>query len=119
MRKAAVVLSWIALVAAAGTVRAHEGHQHKVMGTVVQVHVDVGKASHVEVKTPEGKTVILSCDDKTQFVKGKTAAKLQDVVAGIRVVATTVEEGKTIRAVEVQLGEIDAAAKPAPAAHQH
>lgn len=117
MRKTAVVLSWIALVAAAGTVQAHEGHQHKVMGTVVQVHVD--KVSHVEVKTTEGKTVVLSCDDKTQFVKAKDAAKLQDVVAGMRVVATTVEEGKTIRAVEVQLGEMDAAAKPAPAAHKH
>jgi hypothetical protein len=117
MRKAVTVLSWIVLVAAAGTVQAHEGHQHKVMGTVVQVHVD--QVSHVEVKTPEGKTVILSCDDKTQFIKGKGAAKLQDVVAGMRVVATTVEEGKTIRAIEVQLGEMDAAAKPAPAVHKH
>lgn len=117
MRKAVAVLSWIALVAAAGTAQAHEGHQHKVMGTVVQVHVD--KVSHVEVKTTEGKTVILSCDDKTQFVKGKSAAKLQDVVAGMRVVATTVEEGKAIRAVEVQLGEMDAAAKPTPAGHKH
>ncbi|MCL4822324.1 MAG: hypothetical protein KJ067_24615 [Vicinamibacteria bacterium] len=117
MRKAVTVLSWIVLVAAAGTVQAHEGHQHKVMGTVVQVHAD--EVSHVEVKTVEGKTVILACDDKTRFVKGKAAAKLQDVVAGMRVVATTVEQGKSIRAVEVQLGEMDAAAKPKAAGHQH
>jgi hypothetical protein len=116
MRKAVAVLSWIALVAA-GPVSAHEGHQHKVMGTVVQVHVD--KVSHVEVKTTEGKTVILSCDDKTRFVKGKTPAALGDLVAGMRVVATTVEENKTIRAVEVQLGAMDPAAKPAPAGHHH
>ncbi len=117
MRKAAAFLSWIALVAA-GPVSAHEGHQHKVMGTVVQVHVDPGKASHVEVKTTDGKTVVLSCDDKTQFVKGKAAAALRDVAAGMRVVATTKEEGKTIRAVEVQLGEMDAA-KPAADHHRH
>jgi hypothetical protein len=116
MRKAVAVLSWIALFAAAGNVQAHEGHQHKVMGTVAQVHVE--KVAHVEVKTTEGKTVILTCDDKTQFMKGKSAATLKDVVAGVRVVATTVEEGKTIRAVEVQVGEMDAA-KPAADPHKH
>ncbi len=115
MRKAVAVLSWIALVAA-GPVSAHEGHQHKVMGTVVQVQAD--KGGQVEVKTLDGKTVVLTCDDKTRFTKGKAAAALRDVVAGMRVVATTIEENKTIRAVEVQLGAMDPAAKPAPAGQQ-
>ena len=103
MLKVPVILVVLAALALPGALLAHEGHEHKVMGTVVQVHTD--KVSHVEVKTTDGKTVILTCDDQTRFLKGKSAASLEDVKEGSRIVATVTTEGKTTKASEIQIGE--------------
>lgn len=117
MRRIVFILSLLSIVVAPGSLPAHEGHGHKVMGTVVQVHVE--KVAHVEVKTPEGKTVVLTCDQQTKFLKGQAAAALKDVVAGSRVAATVMEEGKTMRVVEMRIGEAAAAAQASPAAKPH
>lgn len=120
MRRIAVILSLMSIVVAPGSLPAHEGHGHKVMGTVVQVHVE--KVAHVEVKTPEGKTVVLTCDERTKFLKAEAAATLKDVAVGARVAATVIEEGKVMRAVEVRIGDAAPAAQASPAAkphHQH
>ena len=119
MRRFAVILSFLAALALPGRLLAHGGHEHKVMGTVVQVHADVDKVSHVEVKTKEGKTVVLTCDEKTKFLKGKAVASLKDVQVGSRVVATVTEDGKMTRASEVLVGEGAPTAKTTPPAHQH
>lgn len=119
MRRFAVTLSFLAALALPGRLLAHEGHEHKVMGTVVQVHADASKVSHVEVKTTDGKTIVLTCDDKTKFLKGKAAVSLKDVQVGSRVVATVTEDGKTMRAAEVLVGEGAPSAKTSPPAHQH
>lgn len=111
MRRAAVILSLMAAAALPGL--AHEGHAHKVMGTVTQIHVEA--VTHVEVQTTEGKTVVLTCDDKTKFLKGKAAATLKDVQVGSRIVASVSEEGKMTRASEITIGE----AAPAPKPHEH
>ena len=47
-----LALAAILVCAAPGTIAAHEGHTHKVMGTVTSVQ---GKT--VEVKTTDGKSV--------------------------------------------------------------
>ncbi len=117
MQRAAVILSFLASLTLPGRLLAHEGHEHKVMGTVVQVHSD--KVSHVEVKTTDGKTVVLTCDDQTKFLKGKAAASLKDVKVGSRVVATITEEGKMMKASEILVGEDTAPAKPMSHEHQH
>jgi hypothetical protein len=59
---AAVALSVVLLVPASGW--AHEGHPHKVMGTVSAV-----SANSFEMKTPEGKVVTVSLTPKTTDVK--------------------------------------------------
>ena len=110
MRRTAVILSLMAVAALPG--QAHEGHAHKVMGTVTQIHVE--DVSYVEVQTTEGKTVVLTCDQKTKFLKGKSAATLKDVRVGSRIVASVSEEGEATRAVEVTIGE----AAPTPKPHQ-
>ena len=113
MRRTAGILSFMATLALPGL--AHEGHAHKVMGTVIQVHAEA--VSHVELKTTDGKTVVLTCDEQTKYLKGKAAAALKDVQVGSRIVATVAEEGKTTRATEITIGE--AAPAPKPQAHEH
>jgi len=117
MKKVLAVLSATAMLALPGRLLAHEGHVHKVMGTVVQVHAD--KVSHIEVKTTDGTTVVLTCDEQTKFLKGKAAASLKDVQVGSRLVATVTEEGKTMWASEVVLGETTTHPKTQPHEHQH
>jgi hypothetical protein len=114
-RRFAVVLSFLTALALPAAVLAHEGHAHKIMGTVTQVHADA--VSHVEVKTTDGKTVVLKVDDQTKFTKGKAPATLKDVQVGARVVATVTMEGNTTTASEIVLGEGRAA--PEPQQHQH
>lgn len=104
MRKAAVILSFLATLALSGRAMAHEGHAHKVMGTVVQVHT-AEKVTHVEVKTTDGKTVVLTVDDQTKFLKGKAAATLKDVTVDARVVAKVTMEGQTTKASEIVIAE--------------
>jgi hypothetical protein len=60
---------------------AHEGHDHKVLGTVVSVD-----AKQVVVKTAEGpeKTIMVSA--ATTFHKGKVKGVAADLKAGTRVV---------------------------------
>ena len=117
MQKRAILALLVALALPAG-LAAHEGHEHKVMGTVTQVHsTDTG--SQVEIKTTAGETVVLTVDAQTRFLKGKAAAALKDVEAGSRVVAKTTTEGKTTKASEIVIGEKDAAAPAAAKPHQH
>jgi hypothetical protein len=95
----------IALVAAPiAVVLAHPGHEHKIMGTVSMVH-----ENHLEVKATDGKTTVVTLNDKTKVVRGSTAAKLDTVKVGERVVVTAVQavgkDGKAlVVAKEVRLG---------------
>jgi hypothetical protein len=117
MRRVVVSLSLLAVLALPVGLFAHEGHQHTVMGTVVQVHA--AEVAHVELKTTDGQTVVLTCDGQTKFLKGKAVASLKDVTAGARIVAKVTTEGKTTKAAEIQIGAGGAAASPAPSPHHH
>ena len=86
--------------------RAHEGHTHKVMGTVSSVAGD-----HVMVKTTDGKTVMVMLDNKTAITRGKTKLDRAAVKAGERVVVEGTEEKEMVMAKTVKLGEVAAAAK--------
>ena len=103
---------WIIAVALAGTLgvpaiaRAHEGHAHKVMGTVSSV-----EGNHVMVKTTDGKTVMVMLDAKTAITRGKTKLDAAAVTVGERVVAEGIEEKKMIVAKTVRLGEAAASAR--------
>jgi hypothetical protein len=77
---------------------AHEGHDHKVMGTVTMAAVD-----HVMLKDKDGKDVIVKVTKDTT-VKAKTAMKVEQIKPGTRVVITTTEEkdkSMTAKAIEV------------------
>ena len=78
---------------------AHEGHEHKIMGTVSMLH-----EQHLEVKDKDGKAHVMTLNASTKIMKGKTAIKASDIRAGDRVVATVVTEKDVMIAKEVQVG---------------
>ena len=68
-------------------VRAHEGHAHKVMGTVSAV-----TATRMQLKTPEGKIVTATLNPKTTFARGKQKVDATAVKVGDRVVVEVASE---------------------------
>jgi hypothetical protein len=62
-------------------VLAHEGHNHKVMGTVKSI-----QGERLEVQTTDGKTSMFTISAQTKVVRGKTTATLADIKVGERIV---------------------------------
>jgi hypothetical protein len=83
---------------------AHEGHEHKVMGTVTMAASD-----HVMLKDKDGKDVIVKVTKDTK-VKAKPAVKVEDIKVGSRIVVTAVEEkDKSMTAKSIEVGAVAAA----------
>ena len=83
---------------------AHEGHAHKVMGTVSSI-----SGKNLMVKTTEGKTVMVMLDDKTKVTAGKETVDVSTVKVGDRVVAEGPEEKEMIMATSLKVGAAAAA----------
>ncbi len=90
----------------ASVVRAHEGHAHSVMGTVLKV-----SPGQVEIQTKDGKTETVVLTHKTAVTRDKAPAKLADVAVGDRVVIDVGTGSKPLKARSIRLGA-EAAAKP-------
>jgi 23S rRNA U2552 (ribose-2'-O)-methylase RlmE/FtsJ len=85
---------------------AHEGHEHKVMGTVTMAAAD-----HVMLKDKDAKDVMVKVTKETK-VKAKPALKVEEIKAGTRIVITAVEEkDKSMTAKVIEVGAAPAAAK--------
>ena len=95
---AVALLAALVLPAAA---RAHEGHPHKVIGTVTAI-----EAPHVMVKTTDGKTVMVMWDAKTKVTRGKAKVAIDELKVGDRVVAEGPEEKDMVMATTIQLGSV-------------
>src|SRR6266545_6007104 len=78
--------------------RAHEGHDHKVMGTISSVD-----GNNVMVKTTEGKSVMVMLDAKTKVTRGKEKLTAAALKVGDRIVAEGPEEKEMVTAKTVQL----------------
>ncbi len=102
MRNPAATVLLVGLALPAWVI-AHEGHAHKLMGTITAVHAE---ANHLEIKTTDGEAADLVVNDKTKYIKGKKAASLQDIKPGLRVVVTFHEEGGKKIATEVRMSEL-------------
>jgi len=90
---------WFALALAAPAVAsAHEGHAHKIMGTVAAIEVD-----RIEVATSDGRKVTIGLDEQTRFLVGKGSGVAADVKVGRRVVVISEEKGGRPVAREVLL----------------
>jgi alpha-D-ribose 1-methylphosphonate 5-triphosphate synthase subunit PhnG len=86
--------------------RAHEGHAHKVMGTISSI-----EGFDWKVKTTDGKTVKVLVNGKTTLTRGKVKLTTAAVKVGDRVVVEGTEAKATITAKTIQLGEVVPAKK--------
>ena len=85
---------------------AHEGHAHKVMGTVTMAAAD-----HIMLKDKDGKDVTISVTKDTK-VKSQSAMKVAAIPVGTRVVVTaTMEKDKSLKAKMIEVGTAPAATK--------
>ena len=87
-------------------VLAHEGHEHKVMGTVTMAAV-----GHVMLKDKDGKDVTIKVTKDTK-VKAEPMIKAEEIKAVTRVVITAVEQkDKSMTAKTIEVGVAAAATK--------
>ena len=98
-RRYVIGLALVAALALPAYARAHEGHAHKVMGTVTTRH-----ENHLEVRTKDGKTVTITLTEKTSIVRGKQKLDLSALKEGERVVVDVGNGKAPMTAREVKLG---------------
>ena len=105
MKRASALL--LGLLTVATPAAAHEGHEHKAMGTVAALD-----SAHIEVADKEGKKTSYRLTAETKYLSDKTAAAASDVKLGQRVVVVYVqdEKQKANVAKQVLLGVIEKAA---------
>jgi len=103
MKLVAAVVITLALVA---PVRAHEGHTHKVLGTVASV-----QANQIEVKGTDGKVLSIVLDAKTAITRGKDKLDAAALKVGERVSVDYTQAKNANTAKTIKLGTAPA---PAP-----
>ena len=86
------------------TTFAHEGHVHKIMGTISKI-----TNNQVEIQGTDGKKVTVVFNDKTQILKGKVKGAAADLKEGTRVVIEA--EGEPLVAKSFRLAVAPAAKK--------
>ena len=107
-RRFAVVMVALAVltVGLGAPLVAHEGHTHKVMGTMTMAMAD-----HVMLKDKADKEVTIKVTEATK-VKAKPAIKVEEIKPGTRVVVTAVEQkDKSLTATLIEVGAAPAANK--------
>jgi hypothetical protein len=102
-----LALLTIALLATAPSrATAHEGHDHKVLGTVTMAAAD-----HLMLEDRSGKPVTILVTKETK-VKATPALKVEEIKPGTRVVVTaTMQKDKTLKAKTIEVGAAPGAAK--------
>lgn len=84
---------------------AHEGHVHKILGTISKID-----GNQVQIQGADGKKVVVALNDKTQILKGTVKAALVDLKEGTRVVIEA--EGEPMVAKTLRLGAATTPKKP-------
>jgi len=87
--------------------RAHEGHEHRILGTVTMAAAD-----HVMLKDKAGKEHTVYITDATKVLREKKPVAVADIKSGMRVVVTAIAEKKDnverMRAKQIDLGAMSA-----------
>jgi hypothetical protein len=108
-----------AVLALPGVGAAHEGHNHKVIGTVTSV-----QGTNLMVKTTDGKSTMVMLDAKTTVTQGKAKVQAASLKVGDRIVAEGPEAQGMVTAQTIRVGAATPAAAARPAtkaapAHAH
>jgi hypothetical protein len=103
MRKQLAALAAIAMLSSGSAAFAHEGHTHRIMGTIKAVD-----ASHLVVATSDAKThkekdVDVVIDAKTTFRRGSNATTRDQLKSGERVVVNVGSGKEPLKAVEIRV----------------
>ena len=94
-------LSVLSILAGSGTVLAHPGHTHKILGTVT-----AATASSVDVLDRSNETTTFAITKDTNIRVGKAVGSVKDVHAGLRIVVEAEEdEDEKFVALTLQLPE--------------
>ena len=99
-----LVLAVLAL-GARSPLLAHDGHEHKVMGTVTMAAAD-----HLMLKDRDDKDVTILVTSDTKVV-AKQPTRVEDIQPGTRVVVTAVMEKDQMKAKTIEVGATTAAPK--------
>jgi hypothetical protein len=100
-----IVVTLVAIALAVPVVaRAHEGHMHKVLGTVTDIDYP-----HLEITTTDKKTVTIMLDATTVITRGKEKVKDTAIKVGDRISADTMEKGGMAMVHALRLGVAPAA----------
>lgn len=108
IRRRTTLRTLAALALGAGVARAHDGHDHLIMGTVT-----ARDATHLEVKTPSGEVLSIAVTGKTMTTRDKKKITFTDVQVGRRVVVNIGNGEDPLIAREIQLGVAPVTAAPA------
>ncbi len=84
------VLLLAATLAASVSVRAHEGHEHVLMGVVQKIDEKTLDVKVRDERTKVEKVVTVVLNEKTEVVRGDRPAKVADVKVGERIVVRAV-----------------------------
>jgi hypothetical protein len=90
----------LALVVATPAAFGHEGHEHKILGTVTMAAAD-----HVMLQTTGGKETTVKVTADTKVTKDEQPVKIEDVKAGTRIVVTAVGDKEPYTAKAIEIGE--------------
>lgn len=101
MKRAWMVLILVSLTLVARAAGAHDGHIHKIMGTVT-----VRDAKHLEVKTPSGEVLSIAITPQTSATRDKRKVPLAEVQVGRRVVVEIGNGEDPLKAGIIQVGAI-------------
>ena len=98
IKRLAAALAFI-VAASLSPLLAHDGHVHRIMGTVT-----AKDTKHLEVKTPGGETLSIAINEKTFATRSKRKISLDDVKTGARVVVEIGNGEDPLIAGEIQVG---------------
>ena len=99
MTKRSALATLVAIALSTGSVLAHDGHDHIIMGTVT-----ARDAKHVDVKTPSGEVLSIAVNEKTVTLRAKKKSTFEDVQVGRRVVVNIGNGEDPLIAREIQVG---------------
>jgi glycine betaine/choline ABC-type transport system substrate-binding protein len=107
VRAAAALIALVFTLTLPAVALAHDGHPHKILGTVSSATTD-----QLVIKTKDGKEQTITIAATTKILKDKATATATDLAPGARVVVTAVTSKGVATAKEIRIG-VAAAAKPA------
>ena len=95
----AVATVFTSIAISSAVVGAHEGHDHKIMGTVTMAAAD-----HLMLKAQDGKEVTVNVTKDTK-ARSKPAVRDDEIKSGTRVVITAAQgKDKSFTAKTIQVG---------------